>query len=79
MATASVEKTTSLFGVDRPAKHDIEAVRPHIRKHMRAFPFVLKNGSEVLINGTGYKDALKRLDAMALAVSGIIPALRGGR
>jgi len=64
MATVHAEKPTNLFGVDKPAKHDIEAVRPHIRKHLRLFTFPIKPGVDARIFGTSYRDAEKRLNAM---------------
>jgi hypothetical protein len=55
--------TSRLFAVDRPAFHDIEAVRPHMRKHLRPFKLLI-NGSEVTIQGDSPKDAIKRFKAM---------------
>lgn len=55
--------TNTQFAVERPAHYDIEAVRPHMRKHLRPFKFLIA-GSEVTINGMNYADAKKRFNAM---------------
>jgi hypothetical protein len=55
--------SSNLFSVDRPNDHDIEAVRPHMRKHLRPFKLLIQ-GSEVTINGTNPADAKKRFKAM---------------
>jgi hypothetical protein len=55
--------TSSLALVDRPNHHDIEAQRPHMRKHMRPHKLLI-DGSEVTIQGTTTADAIKRFKAM---------------
>ena len=49
--------------IDKPNEHDIEAVRPFQRKHMRPWKLLI-NESEVTINGATPKDAMKRFRAM---------------
>uniref|UniRef100_E6VL73 Uncharacterized protein n=1 Tax=Rhodopseudomonas palustris (strain DX-1) TaxID=652103 RepID=E6VL73_RHOPX len=55
--------TSNLCLVDRPQAHDIEAVRPHMRKHLRPWKLLI-SGSEVTIMGTNPADAKKRFKAM---------------
>ncbi len=55
--------TSNLCLVDRPQAHDIEAVRPHMRKHLRPWKLLIA-GSEVTIMGTNPADAKKRFKAM---------------
>ncbi|MBR1173928.1 hypothetical protein JQ617_08185 [Bradyrhizobium sp. KB893862 SZCCT0404] len=70
---------TNLFSVDAPKAHDIEAVRPHVRKHMRGWKLLI-NGSEVTINGTTPKDAMKRFNAMTSGeVAYVLPTKKGKR
>lgn len=66
------------FAVDRPAAHDIEATRPHMRKHMTAFKFAIA-GSEVTVQGTNYADAKKRFKAMTGGEVAFIPATKKGK
>jgi hypothetical protein len=64
--------TSNLALVDRPYDHDIEAVRPHMRKHLRPFTMLINTApagekpvvSEVIVNGTNPADAKKRFKAM---------------
>ena len=65
--------TSNLFTVDRPQAHDIEAVRPHMRKHLQSFKFLIP-GSEVTVEGTNYADAKKRFKAMTGGEVAFIPA-----
>jgi hypothetical protein len=65
--------TSNLFAVDRPAAHDIEAIRPHLRKHVQPFKFAIKGG-EVTVWGTNYADAKKRFKAMTGGEVAFIPA-----
>lgn len=55
--------SSHLFAVDAPKHFDIEAQRPHVRKHMRSHKLLI-NGSEVTIQGTTPADAIKRFKAM---------------
>ena len=65
--------TSNLFAVDRPKDHDIEAVRPHMRKHLQTFKFLI-SGSEVTVQGTNYADAKKRFKTMTGGEVAFIPA-----
>jgi hypothetical protein len=65
--------SNTLFAVDRPKDHDIEAVRPHMRKHMTPFRFAIA-GSEVTVQGTNYADAKKRFKAMTGGEVAFIPS-----
>ena len=65
--------TSNLFTVDRPKDHDIEAARPHMRKHLQPFKFLI-SGSEVTVQGTNYADAKKRFKAMTGGEVAFIPA-----
>jgi len=65
--------TNTLALVDRPNDYDIEAVRPHVRKHLRPYKLLIADRSstfekpvvsEVTINGTNLNDAKKRFKAM---------------
>ena len=67
--------TNTLFSVDRPAAHDIEATRPHMRKHMQPFKFLIA-GTEVTVQGTNYADAKKRFKAMTGGEVAFIPVKR---
>lgn len=67
--------TTPTF--DRPASWDIEAVRPHLRKHLQPFKFLIA-GSEVTVHGSNHADAKKRFKAMTGGEVAFIPATRGG-
>lgn len=70
---------SSLFAVEAPKAHDIEAVRPHMRKHLRPFKLLI-NGSEVTINGMNPADAIKRFKAMTGGeVAFITPKKKGKR
>lgn len=64
---------SSLFAVSAPKAHDIEAVRPHMRKHLRPYKLLI-DGSEVTINGTNLADAKKRFRAMTGFEVAFIPA-----
>lgn len=55
--------TSNLFAVDRAKDHDIEAIRPHMRKHLRPFKLLIKD-SEVTVLGKNPADAIKRFKAM---------------
>ena len=60
---------------DRPAHWDIEAIRPHMRKHLQPFKFLIE-GSEVTVQGTNYADAKKRFKAMTGGEVAFIPVKR---
>lgn len=68
MATSrtSVAKATAtnLCLIDRPADHDIEAVKPFMRRHMRPWKLLMRGGGEVTINGRTPKDAIDRFRQM---------------
>jgi hypothetical protein len=71
--------TSRLFAVDAPRECDIEAVRPHMRKHLRPFKLLI-NGSEVTINGANPKDAIKRFKAMTGGeVAFVFPETKRGK
>jgi hypothetical protein len=72
--------TSNLALVDRPEQHDIEAVRPHMRKHMRPFRLSTPHGF-VTINGTNPADAKKRFKAMThgSVAFAVAPAQKGKR
>ena len=70
--------TSNLFTVDRPKDHDIEAVRPHMRKHLQPFRFLI-SGSEVTVQGTNYADAKKRFKAMTGGEVAFIPTTSLGQ
>lgn len=59
--------------IDKPNEHDIEAVRPHLRKHMKPFVFQIKGG-EVTVQGKNFHDAKKRFKAMTGYEVAFIPA-----
>lgn len=65
--------TSTLFAVEAPKEHDIEAIRPHMRKHLRPFKFLIA-GSEVTIHGTNFREANKRFRAMTGFEVAFIPA-----
>lgn len=58
-----MKNATNAALIDRPAQHDIEAVRSHMRKHLRPFKLLIK-GSEVTVWATNPNDAKKRFRAM---------------
>jgi hypothetical protein len=64
--------TSNLFTVDRPKDHDIEAVRPHMRKHLQPFKFLI-SGSEVTVQGTNYADAPMRAMLCCLILRYSVP------
>ena len=70
--------TSNLFTVDRPKDHDIEAVRPHMRKHLQPFKFLIA-GSEITVQGTNYADAKKRFKAMTGGEVAFIPSTKKGK
>ena len=67
---------TNQFAVDRPLAHDVESIRPHMRKHLRPFKFLIA-GSEVTIHGTNYAEAKKRFKAQTSGSVAFIPGGRG--
>jgi hypothetical protein len=70
---------TNLFAVEAPKHFDIEAVRPHMRKHLRPFKLLI-SGSEVTVHGMNYADAIKRFKAMTGGeVAFVTPKKKGKR
>lgn len=69
---------TNQNAYERPQSHDIEAVRAHMRKHLRPFKFLIA-GSEVTIHGTNYAEAKKRFKAQTSGSVAFIPAGQGKR
>lgn len=63
---------TNLLFADAPRKHDIEAVRPHKRKHLKPFVFAVKGG-DVTIHGANFKEARSRFEAMTGGTVAFIP------
>jgi hypothetical protein len=58
-----MKSTSRLFAVDAPRDYDIEAVRPHLRRHLKPHKLLI-NGSEVTVWGKSPKDAINRFSAM---------------